>query len=507
MVLREVDVVVLGSGFSGSLMAQILCSMGRSVALVDRGSHPRFAIGESSTPSANMILDTLARRYGLEEISPFSRYGTWQESYPKIGCGMKRGFSYFQHQPGEEFQVGSNHENELLVAGSNDDSLSDTHWLRADVDAAFCQAAVKRGALLLQDTEIIRMDYNPAAKTKWQIEGATVGEPVHIKTEFVVDATGAGGVLKRFLQIPDQVDQLQTHTSAIYGHFHKVSSWHDQLAPRHDHIQDYPFCCDHSAQHHLLEGSWLWMLRFNQGLTSVGLVMDQSRPGKVHLAEQEHPWESMKNRYPDLGRMLQDATLADPPGKLLSTGRLQRLSSQAAGRDWAMLPHAAGFIDPLHSTGIAHTLSGVERLARILEQSWGHEDRITALQTYQQQVLQELVLIDRLVAGCYRAMNHFPWFVSYSMLYFIATVRYELDRLEGSQDRTPTAFLGADQADWTRIVSNVLERLENDLNQGDSSLQQAEKFRETVWKVLKPFDRVGLSSPEVHHMYPHTATW
>jgi len=172
-----------------------------------------------------------------------------------------------------------------------------------------------------------------------------------------------------------------------------------------------------------------------------------------------------------------------------------------------MLPHAAGFIDPLHSTGIAHTLSGVERLARILEQSWDHENRIAALQTYQQQVLQELVLLDRLVSGCYRAMNHFPWFVSYSMLYFIATIRYELDRLEGPQDRAPTAFLGADQADWTRIVSSVLERLQMDLDRGDSSLQQAERFQETVWKSLKPFDRVGLSSPEIHHMYPHTATW
>ena len=75
MILHEVDVVVVGSGFSGSLMAQILCSMGRSVALVDRRSHPRFTIGESSTPSANMILETLARRYGLQEISPFPLHG------------------------------------------------------------------------------------------------------------------------------------------------------------------------------------------------------------------------------------------------------------------------------------------------------------------------------------------------------------------------------------------------------------------------------------------------
>ena len=60
---HAVDVVVLGSGFSGSLLAQILSRVGRSVALLDHRGHPRFAIGESSTPAANLILKQLADRF------------------------------------------------------------------------------------------------------------------------------------------------------------------------------------------------------------------------------------------------------------------------------------------------------------------------------------------------------------------------------------------------------------------------------------------------------------
>jgi transcriptional regulator GlxA family with amidase domain len=48
----DFDIVIVGSGFAGSLMAMIARRLGHSVVLVERGRHPRFAIGESSTPLA-----------------------------------------------------------------------------------------------------------------------------------------------------------------------------------------------------------------------------------------------------------------------------------------------------------------------------------------------------------------------------------------------------------------------------------------------------------------------
>ena len=61
------DVAVVGSGFAGSLLAMIVSRQGRSVILLEKGRHPRFAIGESTTPLSNLLLEELASRYDLSD--------------------------------------------------------------------------------------------------------------------------------------------------------------------------------------------------------------------------------------------------------------------------------------------------------------------------------------------------------------------------------------------------------------------------------------------------------
>src|SRR5665647_522017 len=50
----QYDILVAGAGFAGSLTALILHNLGFKVCLLEKGQHPRFTIGESSTPVAGM---------------------------------------------------------------------------------------------------------------------------------------------------------------------------------------------------------------------------------------------------------------------------------------------------------------------------------------------------------------------------------------------------------------------------------------------------------------------
>src|SRR5437870_6309130 len=121
----EFDIAIVGSGFSGSLLAMIARRLGRSVVLLERGKHPRFAIGESSTPLANLLLEELATKYDLPRLLPLAKWGSWQRAYPEIPCALKRGFTFYHHRAGREFENRANRGDQLLVAASPHDRIAD----------------------------------------------------------------------------------------------------------------------------------------------------------------------------------------------------------------------------------------------------------------------------------------------------------------------------------------------------------------------------------------------
>src|SRR5690606_10683438 len=161
-------------------------------------------------------------------------------------------------------------------------------------------------------------------------------------------------------------------------------------------------------------------------------------------------WQKTLSRYPSLHHIMKGTSLCPVPGKLIATERLQRMATSGFGQGWAALPHTIGFVDPLHSTGIAHTLCGVEKLATLLNKHWGKpEELYTSLQEYEKTVQGELFFLDVLVAGCYRSLSHFGLFTVWTMLYFAVTVAYERKRLQGY---VPPCFLQADNPELRNLV-------------------------------------------------------
>ena len=166
------DIAIIGSGFGGSLTALIAQRLGLRPVLIERGTHPRFAIGESSTPIADLVLRSLAQRYDLPRLAPLSRYGSWRRTYPSVACGLKRGFSYFHHREGEAFAPREDHANELLVAANPDEEHSDTHWYRADVDHFFVREVQAAGIPYFDRTRIETLENGK----EWRITARRVGD-------------------------------------------------------------------------------------------------------------------------------------------------------------------------------------------------------------------------------------------------------------------------------------------------------------------------------------------
>jgi FADH2 O2-dependent halogenase len=459
--MADCDLAIAGSGFGGSILAMIAERLGLRVILLERGRHPRFAIGESASPLAGILIEQLADRYDLPRLRPLSAYGTWTSTYPQIVCGLKRGFTYFKHDEGRRYRACPNRSNQLLVAASPSDALSDTHWLRSDVDHFLVREAVAEGADYLDEVQLQGLDWRPDGSP--ELHGLRRGQRVRVRARMVVDATGPRGFLARALDIPDRGFPGYPPTQALFSHFTGVARCADMpdfgelrtgpsdprtgpsdprtLGPP----DPPPYPLDDAALHHVFDEGWMWVLRFGNGVTSAGIAVTDTLAADLRLADGEPAWRRFMDRYPSIAAQFEGSS---PIREFTWMPRLAWRAREAAGPGWAMLPSAAGFVDPLFSTGIPLTLLGIERLAAQLGPAGEAGPRIRTrpaapLEEYSRATLGEVDHTAAFVAGCYGGFPRFDAFAAYSMIYFVAASYSEMARRVGSPAR-PRRFLCAD---------------------------------------------------------------
>jgi tetracycline 7-halogenase / FADH2 O2-dependent halogenase len=446
--LTDCDLAIVGSGFGGSLLAMIAQRLGYRVMLLERGRHPRFAIGESASPLAGILLEQLADRYDLPRVRPLSAFGTWQRAYPEVVCGLKRGFTYFRHERDQSYRVDADRATQLLVAASPNDELSDTHWLRSDVDHFLVREAIATG---VEYGDEIQLESFERLGDTSVLTGRRRDTPVSIRAALVVDASGPHGFLSRALNVRNRGFAGYPASQALFSHFTGVARCEQmpEFAPPRYTDETAPYAVDDAALHHVFDGGWMWVLRFGNGVTSAGIAVTDDLAAELRLADGEPAWRRFLALYPSIASQLADA---QPTREFTWMPRLSWRAEQAAGPGWVMLPSAAGFVDPLFSTGIPLTLLGIERLARILEGAAPHEG--VPCERYEAVTLAEVDHTARFVAGCYAAFPRFEQFAAYSMFYFAAASFAEIARrlrVHSEESR----FLACDRAAFARAMVDL----------------------------------------------------
>ncbi len=467
--------------------------LGHSVVLLEKGKHPRFAIGESSTPLANLILEDLSDRYGLSRVRPLAKWGTWQKAYPQVACGLKRGFTFYHHEPGRAFHDTAAHREQLLVAGSPDDSIADTHWYRPDFDACLVAEAEKLGVVFLDEADLWGLD---VSQKRPFIQGRCRKRPLEIHASFIIDASGPRGFLHHALDLPEIPFKNLPPTQALYTHFTGVKRW-SELNPL---IEVPPYPVDDAALHHVFSGGWIWVLRFNNGVTSAGVATTpeaRTRFGFLDLAPGEHAWRQILEKFPSVEAQFAGA---QPTRPFVHARKLSFLSGYVSGPNWALLPSAAGFIDPLLSTGFPLTLLGIERIAKVLETKWGREDFGQELFNYSMQTTIELVTTERLIAALYATMGDFELFSALTLLYFAAASFTESARRLGKPELAGNTFLlGEHPVFGARLRYCVDVALQKPTDSARADLLQK------IQQAIEPVNIAGLGLEERRRWYPALA--
>lgn len=407
------DVVVIGSGVAGSITALLLSKLGHKTLMVEKGVHPRFALGESSTPVFSKKLKNLAMTYDVPEFKELSTYDTIMASGKSLMCGPKEVFHYFVHQPNQTQAMVNGEYPEIMIQTPD----VDTQFLRADLDERLVQYAQKYGADYVDMTELVDLDLRD--------DGVTVhlkkeGEEVRkVEAKFLIDATGFRSLLakKLDLRIPDAELDTPLRSRCIFTHFETVGRLEDAVGNDEGFNNRMTVDRLRATQHHCFDGGWYWFIPFDSGVTSVGLSLDIDKYPDTGMAPEEEFWH-FTNQFPIVKAMLENRKTLLP---YYRTGRMQFRTKYAAGDRWALLPAAAVGMDAWFSTGMGLNLVSIHRLVDALHTkvfSTGEFKR-KHLEQYESSLFKEWWYVTRMMHGIYKSFKHFDIFRWYCYLCFM----------------------------------------------------------------------------------------
>jgi FADH2 O2-dependent halogenase len=406
---RNYEVVILGSGISGSLLGAVLARNGVRVAILDSGTHPRFAIGEATVPETTTNLKIMGTLFGVPEITKLGNFFSHRD---EIGSshGIKRGFTFCYHRDHEAHRAQETTQTSTLSPPFGPDS----HWFRQDTDQYMLSVAARYGADVYQTTQVTDFEL----REDCVVLSSTRGE---FRAELMVDASGPFSPFAKKMQIRETPTTLQTRSRGIFTHMVGVGRYDDQVSKAR-HGMPYPM--DQTTLHHVFPGGWMWVIPFNNHaqatnpLCSVGVMFESDKSPKTDLPPEEE-FAAFLARYPSIGEQFKTAKAVR---NWVSSPRIQYSSTRLWEGRYFALPHAAAFIDPLFSTGINLTAHAVNLLGDALIESF-RTGRLQAerLRTVESQVLHKVAVYDRLVATSFKAFRSFELWNAWFRLWEIGT--------------------------------------------------------------------------------------
>ena len=388
------DVIILGSGLAGSVVAACLARAGIDVLVVDAARHPRFAIGESTIPYTSIMARLISERYDVPEIGHLSGFAAVQE-HISTNCGKKRNFGFIYHTPHERHDP--EHTNQFPISPN---THAEVHFYRADVDHYLIKVAQRYGADLQEDTRVGAVDVDAGGVTL-HVDGG--GE---LTCKYLIDASGFRSPLAQKFSLREEPTRLRTHSRSIFTHMTGVRPFEDTLSSKHLHGNPSPW--SEGTLHHIFPGGWMWVIPFDnfRGATSELCSVGISYDPRIHPKPDGDPADEFAKfcaDYPDVAPQFAGAKAVRP---WVSTGRLQYSSTQTVGYRWCLTAHAAGFIDALFSRGMQNTMSVAHSLIAQVIDAVKDDDFDVSRFSHVQKLEQGLLDInDDLVANAYTSFS------------------------------------------------------------------------------------------------------
>jgi flavin-dependent dehydrogenase len=315
------DAIVIGGGPAGSTAAALLAQAGKKVLVLERETFPRFHVGESLIPYGNDVLRALGVWEKIEQAGFMPKLGA------EFTLGNAAGFQRFYFgrslapRYAKTFQVE-----------------------RSKFDHLLLQHAEEQGATVLQQARVGGIEADDAGVS---IAYEHDGSSHQAKARWLIDGSGRTAVAGHALCLPKS-DLGMPKRLAIFAHFHNV---HRNAGEDAGHITIVR-----------LENAWCWFIPLDENKTSVGLVQLLA-DFKSQGVSIEESFQRAVDAHAELRFRLRRAERVIP---FHTEGEYTFRFHRAAGPRWLLAGDAAGFIDPIFSSGVMVALRSSRRAAQVI---------------------------------------------------------------------------------------------------------------------------------------------
>jgi flavin-dependent dehydrogenase len=303
----DYDVVVVGGGPAGSTASTLLAQHGRKVLLLERDKHPRFHIGESMLPFSEPVL----QRLGID----------WS-----LGNQFKSGAVFIDENTNQRmfFPLSIYRKTYQLERGPFDQLLF--------------KNAAEHGVDTHEEEKVLEVNCQPE-----QVDILT--DKASYRSRYLIDATGRSALMGKKSQSIERIANLGKF--AVYTHYEKI--------PLNEEADE--LFRSGSIYVPVVDIGWLWIIPLSGRRLSVGLVVQKERPKDCEV-------EDLLCRYvkasPILNRLLEGAEQFAP---VRVEADFSYTNKTRYGLRYACCGDAAGFLDPVFSSGVFLAFTSAARVA------------------------------------------------------------------------------------------------------------------------------------------------